>query len=89
MASRKQIKAEIAEMENYFDELSEEIIDCKNEIENLKIEKEKTEGEIEIHESRIAYFDLLIRQLCEKFGAEGEEMFREMFPEEAEEILKK
>lgn len=82
-------KSEIRDLENYYDELGTEIVKNEKELKAIKKEIEEAEGEKEIQESRVAYFDLLIKELCEKFGAEGEAMFREMFPEEAEEIFKK
>lgn len=80
-------KSEIKDLENYFDELGSEIVKNEKELKTIKREIEDEQGEKEIQESRIAYYDILIKELCEKFGEEGKEMFKEMFPEEYKEVF--
>lgn len=80
-------KSEIKDLENYFDELGMEIVKNEKELKSIKKEIEDEQGEKEIQESRIAYYDILIKELCEKFGEEGKEMFKEMFPEDYEEVF--
>lgn len=85
MTKKEQLKI----LESDYDFYTGEIQKRKNEVKEINQKIEKAEEEKEIQESRIAYYDLLIREEIEKFGAEGEAILREMFPEEADEILQK
>lgn len=82
------IKSDLKNYERELKAISREIVAEEKNLKAIKEEIEEAEGEVEIAESRVAYFDLLIKDLVAEFGAEGEEIFREMFPEEADQILK-
>jgi len=60
----------------------------KEEIKNINNQINELEKEKEIQNNEVIYSDLLIKELCEKYGSEGEEIFKEMYPEEAKEIFK-
>lgn len=83
------IKSDLKNYERELKAISREIVAEEKNLKAIKEEIEEAETDVDIFESRVAYYDVLIREYVEEFGAEGEAIFREMFPEEAEEILRK
>ena len=81
-------KSELKNFERELRELEREISTEEKNLKSIKAEIEEAEGEVEITESRVAYYDLIIKDLVAEFGAEGEEIFREMYPDLADQILK-
>lgn len=82
------MKSDLGNLERELNAISKEIVAEEKNLKSINEQIEEAEGEVEIAESRVAYFDLLIKDLVAEFGAEGEEIFREMFPQEADQILK-
>lgn len=73
-----------SELKQIFEEIQFEE-GAKKEVEK---ELEEAKSELELAENEKKYFEILIKELVEEYGAEGEKIFYEMYPQEAKEILK-
>ena len=82
-------EAELKKLEQEEKEISEEISEEEKNLKSINEEIENLEIDADVLGGRVAFYDLLIKDLVQEFGESGEEIFREMFPDEAEEILKK
>lgn len=85
---RKKMNDEVKFLENRLKEIGKEIKQAENEKKSIDKELDEAELKAELMNNEIAYFDILIRELVAEYGAEGEEIFRQEYPELAEEILK-
>lgn len=79
---------EIKYLENRLKEIGKEIKQAESEKKSIDKEIENAELEVELKNNEVAYYDILIRELVAEYGAEGEEIFRQEYPDIAEEILK-
>ena len=69
-------------------QISEKVQIEEEEKKEIEKELEEVKNELELAENEKKYYDLLMKELVEQYGAEGEKIFYEMYSQEAKEILK-